>query len=267
MAISRTPLVRPSAPAGFRPTTEGGGLTSTSSTVTEERVEVAEGGYEFTGGFKDRQDGQSGANDIGTNVDYTARMAADGIWYRFGFDTSAQDNNDNIYWTDPDSTSLSGWDQTKGLFGSLDMPGGVNRLIDFSFDDSAASSSYANSAGGSLPYTSATGSFDFTQCQAGDLALIRFDFNVIPREANTTLQVGLIWSTRNSDDEITFTFPLLTQPIFFGTGTVGEEFLCRPLITAYFASNEDVNARALLAVKADNQVYIQPLTTLVTILR
>lgn len=264
MSISRTPLVKPDNPDGYRPAAGAGSGTLATSGEVEDRVEVAEGGYEFTGGFKDRQDGQSGANDIGSNVDYTARMANDGLWYRFGFDVSAQDNNDNIYWNDPNSSALPGFDQTKGLFGSLYMPAGVTNLVDFSFDDT---SGFSASAGGSLAYTSATGSFDFTQCKPGDLALIRFDFNVVPREANTTVQVGLIWSTRDSNDDITFTFPLTTQPIFFGTGTVGQEFLCRPLITAYFASNEDVNARALLAIKADTQVYIQPLTTLVTILR
>ena len=97
--------------------------------------------------------------------------------------------------------------------------------------------------------------------------MIRFDFNVIPQHANTTVEVGLIWATRDSNDDVTFTFPLLTNPVFFGTGTVGKTYLNRPLITAYFASAEDVNARALPAIRADNEVLIQPLTTLCTIMR
>ena len=105
------------------------------------------------------------------------------------------------------------------------------------------------------------------QASPGDIALVRFDFNIIPQFANTTVEVALIWATRDSNDDITFTFPLTAQPLFFGTGTVGNTYLNRPLLTAYFASDEDVNARALLAVKADQPVLIQPLTTLATIVR
>jgi hypothetical protein len=38
-------------------------------------------------------------------------------------------------------------------------------------------------------------------------------------------------------------------------------------MSAYFASQEDVNARALPAIRADNEILIQPLTTLCTIVR
>lgn len=136
----------------------------------------------------------------------------------------------------------------------------------FDFDFNASTYSDAVEAGG-LQYTQANGSFDFSQCQAGDLALVRFDFNVLPQIANTTLEVALIWQTRLSDGTPTFTFALTGDPMFYGTGTVGRTFLARPMISAYFASQEDVNARALLAVRADNPIQIQPLTTLTTIQR
>ena len=136
------------------------------------------------------------------------------------------------------------------------------------FDFGFSASGYSDAVeAGSLQYTAASGSFDFTQCVAGDLALVRFDFNVLPQIANTTLEVGLIWQTRDANDSPTFTFALTGDPIFFGTGTVGRTFLSRPLLSAYFASQEDVNARALLAVRADNPIQIQPLTTLTTIQR
>ncbi len=96
---------------------------------------------------------------------------------------------------------------------------------------------------------------------------MRFDFNVVPQVANTTIEIALIWQTRDEDDTAAFTFSLTGTPIFYGTGTVGKTFLNRPLISAYFASQEDVNARALLAIRSDNPVQIAPLTTLVTIKR
>ena len=144
------------------------------------------------------------------------------------------------------------------------MPADVTSMFDYSF----SAPTYSNAVEtGDFRYTAANGSYDFTQCKAGDLALVRFDFNVLPQIANTTLEVGLIWQTRDSNDNPTFTFALTGSAIFFGTGTVGRTFLQRPLISAYFASNEDVNARALPAIRADNPVQIQPLTTLTTISR
>jgi len=144
------------------------------------------------------------------------------------------------------------------------MPGGVSSMFDFDFSDPSFSDADDS---GDFQYTAASGSFDFTQCRVGDLALIRFDFNVLPQVANTTLEAALIWQTRDSSDVPTFTFALTGDPVFFGTGTVGRTFLARPILTAYFASNEDINARALLAIKSDNPIQIQPLATLSSIQR
>ena len=220
----------------------------------------AKGGYEFTGGFSDRLSGQSGANDLGEYVQYTQAMSDAGQWMRFGFSSAAQSTNDSPYWTEPAPASATG----VGLFGGSYMPAGVSKMFDYSFDVS----SYSNAVNtGDLQYTAATGSYDFSECKAGDLGLIRFDFNIIPQFANTTLEVALIWQTRTADGTPTYTFPLTTQPIFFGEGTVGTPYLNRPIISAYFASNEDVNAVALPAIRANNQIQVSPLTTLVTIQR
>ena len=220
----------------------------------------ASGGYEFTGGFTDRTTGTAGASDVGSNVQYTQAMVDDQRWLRFGFDAASQAANDSPYWADPAPAPATG----VGLFGGSYMPAGVNSLFDYSFDDPAGYSAASDSG---TKYTAATGSYDFSQCNTGDLALVRFDFNCVPQVANTTVEVGLIWATRDSNDDVTFTFALAGEPIFFGTGTVGRTFLNRPLISAYFASNEDVNARALPAIRADNVVQIQPLTTLCNIVR
>lgn len=217
-----------------------------------------EGGYEFTGGFTDRLSGQSGANDFGTLVAYTQQMADDKSWLRFGFSEAARDANDSAYFP-----VGSGYDATKGLFGGEHLPRNCDGLIAF-----ADNTDYNNAVTtGSLKYSAASGSLDFSTCRVGDLALVRFDFNVVPQVANTTIEIAMIWQTRDADGNATFTFPLTGTPVFYGTGSVGKFFLNRPLISAYFASEEDVNARALLAVRADNPVQIAPLTTLVTIQR
>ena len=43
---------------------------NSNATDAEGRISSASGGYEFTGGFTDRSTGQSGANDLGSNINY-----------------------------------------------------------------------------------------------------------------------------------------------------------------------------------------------------
>ena len=227
-----------------------------------------EGGYEFTGGFQDRLTGQSGANAFGTFVEYTQAMADAedenevkvGKWLRFGFSRAAQEANDAPYF--PVSGSH---DPSKGLFGGTMMPKNVTNLFDFDFSEPAGYS--ADVSTGSMQYTAADGSLDFSECRVGDFVRVRFDFNIIPQTANTTVEVAIIWQTRTADGTPTFIFPLTGTPSFYGTGVVGRTFLNRPTLSAYFASEEDVNARALLAIKADNPIQVAPLTTLVIIER
>lgn len=218
-------------------------------------------GYEFTGGFTDRSDGQSGADDIGSNVQYTNAQADDGTWLRFGFDRTRQEANDAAYFpiTEPDV-----FDQAKGLFGGQHMPTGFTNLFEFGEADTTWNDEVTT---GDLQYTAATGSYDITEGQVGDLIKVRFSFNAIPQIANSTLEVGLIWSTRDADDNVTFTFPLTTQPIYYGTGTQGQVFLNRVEMSAYVASAEDLNARFLPAIRCNNEILIQPLTTLISVIR
>jgi hypothetical protein len=220
--------------------------------------ELATGGLEFTGGFEERTTGSSGANDLGSNVQYSAAQATSKTWKRFGFSRTRQIANDVEYWgeTDPD------FDQSLGLFGGLYMPPKFTQLIDY--EDT---SNQAAVTTGDLKYTEATGSYDVSGCKKGDRVNVRFSFNAVPQVANSTLEVGLIWSTRDADDNITFTFPLTTQPIFYGTGAQGGAYLNRVEMSAYIASDEDRNARALPAVRCNNEILIQPLSTLITIVR
>ena len=236
-------------------------LDEPSGAVTVAGAVQSDGGYEFTGGFADRTTGTAGASELGSNVSYTQALVDSDTWLRFGFDSAQQNSNDFAYWTEPAPAPTAG----VGLFGGSYMPAGVTSMFDFDFNASTFSDAGVTNTGEA--YTAADGSFDFSECQAGDLALVRFDFNVLPQIANTTLEIALIWQTRLSDGTPTFSFALTGDPMFYGTGTVGRTFLARPMISAYFASQEDVNARALLAIRADNPIQVQPLTTLTTIQR
>lgn len=238
--------------------------TGFSPVAQSELTTNGEGGYEFTGGFTDRTTGSAGANDTGSNVQYTTTLAGSNTWYRFGMDRNRQTANDVEYWgeTSPD------FDQAKGLFGGLHMPPDVSNLIDFEFDDTGVSGGYSDALStGDNPYTAATGSYDLSECKVGDLVKVRFSFNAVPQVANSTLEVGLIFATRNANDDITFTFPLTTQPVYYGTGTQGQGFLNRVEMSAYIASDEDLNARFLPAIRCNNEILIQPLSTLITIIR
>lgn len=220
-------------------------------------------GYEFTGGFFDRTTGTAGVSDAGSNRLYTEEYVANRRWMRFGLSSTRQLANDIPYWSDPAAQPAQG----VGLFGGSYMPQGITKM--FEFDEARLSNSWTDGiTNGSFQYDAVTGgSYDFTQCSLGELALVRFDFNIVPQIANTTVEVGLIWQTRDANDDPTFTFALTTQPSTFGVGSVGKTFLNRPMISAYFASNEDLNARALPAIRSDNPVQVQPLTTLVTIIK
>ena len=239
-----------------------------ATTINQTQIDKANGGYEFTGGFTDRTTGQSGASDIGTDVSYTQAMADADQWLRFGFDATRQQANDAPYWGDSANAEEAPHSGTtdyigKGLFSGAYMPEGVNNM--FSFDDNTPYN--AASTSGSLQYNAATGSYRMDELNVGDLVQIRFDFNLRPQIANTTVEVGLIWQTRDATDTGTFTFALTGEPVYFGEGSVGQTFLMRPMMSAYLASLEDVNARALPAIRSDNPVFVQPLTTLFIVSR
>lgn len=217
-------------------------------------------GYELTGGFVDRTTGSAGSTDVGTDVNYTSTQALAGTWRRFGFSSAQNVANDTAYWSTPTPEPTA----DVGLFGGSHLPHGITRLIDFTADD--AEYNQATSFGG-LSVTAATGSFDFSECSPGDLARVRFDLNITPQVADTTVEFAMIWQTRTDAGVPTFTFALTGTPQLYGSASAGQTYLVRQDISAYFASNEDVNARALLAIRADQQLVCQPLTTLIAINR
>jgi hypothetical protein len=232
---------------------------------TKAEADKATGGYEFTGGFTDRVSGASGVSDIGNDVEYTQAMVDSNAWLRFGFDSTRQVVNDTPYWGDSADANEAPHAGTTayqgvGLFSGAYMPAGVTSMFDF-----ADNTAYNAASTSGLIYNAATGSYDMSELDVGNFTQFRFDFNLTPQFANTTVEVGLIWATRDASDNVTFTFALTGEPLFYGAGTTGETFLNRPMISAYLASAEDVNARALPAIRADQPVFVQPLTTLFTV--
>lgn len=229
-----------------------------------EEGDKTDSGVEFTAGFVERQTGTQGVSNPGDNIVYTSAQAAALTWRTFGISTAAQAANDNIYWSDPDTSSLPGYDATKGLFGGTQLPVGVSNLFDFS--------STALNAGGTLtgnghPWTGAGGSLFMEEVQLGAKLELRFDFNVQPSVGNSTLEIAMIWMERDANKDEISVIELPGQPIFFGTSTVGNTYLVRHPMTAYFAHIGDLNVAALPAIRCNNQIQIQPLSMLCSIQR
>lgn len=219
-------------------------------------------GLSFTGGFTDRTTGTAGASATGSNRSYSAGDAAVRRWMSFGIDPTQQAANDIIYWSTPDTAAIKGYDATKGLFGGTQLPPGCERLFDFESTAMVAD----GTLGDGREYLGANGSLDLSTLKIGDKFEGRFDFNVQVQIANTTVESGLLFF--NVEGGVpTFKFALTGQPSFFGTGTVGNTYLLRPTVSAYFASDGDLNAIALPAISSDNPVQIQPLTYLATVQR
>lgn len=219
-------------------------------------------GYSRTGGFEGLNAGNGFSWDTNPlnadGIEYNATDVANGIFKPFSLNRDAHLAIDQPYWTDPtpgDPTDI-------GLFAGANLPSGVETLFEYDFD---FDTKYPGSSGTGFEGTS--GRIKLNDCVPGDQLRVRFDFNVIPQIANTTIEPALWYSNRNENDDITFTFPLTASPVFYGTGTVGKVYLNRVEVSAWITSTEDVNALTLPAIKSDNPVIIQPLGLLVTIVR
>lgn len=217
---------------------------STSQEVVSSKE--GESGYSRTSAFAD------------SSVSYTTQDVTDGIYKVFSFNEANHLANDNPYWSIPTPSGVTGI----GLFQGANLPDGVNSLMDYNyvFNDNYPSD-------GSTGFEGSTGRIKLNDLVYGDQIRVRFDFNVIPQISNTTVEPALWYSNRNDDDDITFTFPLTAQPIFYGGGTVGNTYLNRVEISAWITSNEDVNALALPAIKSDNPIIIEPIGILITVIR
>jgi hypothetical protein len=221
-------------------------------------INKGKSGYSHTGAFADKPVSNNYVWEAGAGINYTAQNVNDELYKVMSLSRSVHEAVDNPYWSTPQPTNELGI----GLFRGANLPEGIDSLVDYDF---VYNDNYDEN--GSTGFEGSTGRIDLSDCVYGDQLRVRFDFNVIPQIANTTVEPALWYSNRNDSDEITFTFPLTTTPIFYGGGTVGKTYLNRVDISAWITSNEDVNALTLPAIKADNPVIIQPLGLLITILR
>lgn len=221
-------------------------------------AQSAESGYSHTGAFAGKPLSNNYVWEAGVGINYTQTDVDNGTFKVFSLDKDVHLAVDNPYWSTPTPSGVTGI----GLFQGANLPAGVTSLVDYEFDYDTA---YPSSSG--TGFEGSTGRIRLNDLQYGDQLRVRFDYNVIPQIANTTIEPALWYANRNDNDDITFTFPLTTSPQFYGGGTVGETFLNRTEISAWITSNEDVNALTLPAVKADNPIIIQPLGILITILR
>lgn len=215
-------------------------------------------GYSHTGAFAGKPVSNQYVWQAGAGINYTQSDVDAELWKVFSLSREVHDAVDNPYWTDPVPTGNTGI----GLFQGAYLPEGVSTLFDYEYD---YDTNYPSSSG--TGFEGSVGRIKLNDIRVGDQLRVRFDFNIIPQIANTTIEPALWYSNRNPNDEITFTFPLTTSPVFYGTGTVGNTYLNRPEISAWIASEEDINALTLPAIKSDNPVIIQPLGMKVTIVR
>ena len=231
---------------------------STTKTIPANILSSAVGaGYSQTGGFAGKPADSQFVWDVGEGINYT-QADVDAERYKvFSLDETVHNAVDNPYWSIPDVGT-----NNVGLFNGYALPIGVDSLFDFTYD---FDTNYPSSTG--TGFEGSTGRIKLNDLQYGDQLQVRFDFQIIPQIVNTTIEPALWYSNRDNSDNITFTFPLTTTPIFYGEGTVGKTFLNRVDISAWIISNEDVNALTLPAIKSDNQCIIQPVGLLVTIIR
>ncbi len=228
------------------------------NTETQEVALAGQSGYSHTGAFADKPLDNNYVWQAGAGIDYTQANVDAELWKVFSLSNAVHLAVDNPYWSTPTPSGNTGI----GLFQGANLPNDVSKLFEFDYD---YDTNYPSSSGTGFEGT--TGRIRLNDAVYGDQLRVRFDFNVVPQIANTTVEPALWYSNRNDNDDITFTFPLTAQPIFYGQGTVGRSFLNRIEISAWITSNEDVNALTLPAIKSDNPVIIQPLGLLVTLIR
>lgn len=223
-----------------------------ASIDTVATISGTKGGFTFTSGFDKRI-------VDGVNAD-PIRITSSEVnkWVPLDLSAATQAVVDAPWW--PGAEPSNGID----LFGGSALPHGVSRMLDFT--QTWSTDSYSDVS--PLLGDNRTGTLRFDELDTGTTNLLRFDLNITPQIANTTIEVGLWFQPRSSlDGLIEGAFPLPGNPLFFGTGTVGNTYLSRPTTTMYIASDSDRFAYALPVVKSDNPITIEPLSMLAQNLR
>lgn len=236
--------------------------------LSEQSLERVDSGYSHTGAFAGKPLSNQYVWEPGIGINYTTQDVANQTYKLFSLDRDVHLAVDQPYWTNPtpgDPTDI-------GLFAGQNLPSGVSTLFDFDYDYDTENAGithqyYALPNSNQTGHEGTVGRIKLNECRVGDLLKVRFEFDITPQIANTTIEPALWYSNRNENDEITFTFALETSPVFYGTGSVGKTFHQRVEISAWITSTEDLNALLLPAIKSDNQIIIQPIGMLAQIIR
>ncbi len=224
------------------------GTTMKASIAQTLTISGSKGGFSFTGGFENR----------GTPLTHPGGDA----WMPLDLDLVTQQTVDQPWW--PGAAEPNGID----LFGGTALPYDATRMFDFETTWSTAGDSRVTDVVDGAAYEDRTGTLRFDELPTGTTNSIRVDIQVTPMIANTTLDVGLWFQPRTTlDGAIEGSFELPGSPLFFGTGTVGVQHLCRPTTTMYIASTSDQFAYALPVVRSDNPILIEPISCLVQNIR
>lgn len=215
-------------------------------------ISGTKGGFTFTSGFARRIVDGFNSEPIRIDSDNVNK------WVPLDFSSAIQDEVDEPWW--PGANPSNGID----LFGGSALPYDVSRMLDFTTQWSTAAYPEVSDQLG----TTRTGTLRFDELDTGTTNLLRYDMHITPQIANTTVEVGLWFENRSTlDGTPEYAFPLPGDPLFFGTGTVGNTYLSRPIGTMYIASAADQYAYAIPVVKSDNPITIEPLSLLCQNLR
>lgn len=226
------------------------GATKKASISTVATISGTKGGFTFTGGFAHRGD------PIAVSSSET------GKWIPLDLDLAIQNTVDQPWW--PGANPSNGID----LFGGSALPYGVSRMLDFSQTWDTSGDADVSDADLGTSGTR-TGTLRFDELSTGTTNMIRMDMHITPQIANTTVEVGLWFQPKQSLDGLNDggAFPLPGSPLFFGTGTVGTQYLTRPTTTMYIASSSDQFAYAIPCIKSDNPIIVEPISMLMQNLR
>jgi hypothetical protein len=228
------------------------------------QIDAAKSGEEFTGAFaiKDISSGlpfDFPAQGWGANyIQYEPARAVAGTTQEkvlpFSLDAAVQqysDDNSTLPGPLPDHTGV-------GHFGGAFMPPGVTRLFDFNVVVPGGDLFTGNDVAGSI---------DLSQVNLGDQIWIRMDYAIIPQVQNTRITPVVWMRTRDGAGNIVSEFELAGVTFTPEDSTIGQETLIRATVSAYVASELDLNALLHPAIRSDRTVRIKPLTLRVIVSR